>query len=196
MKLLPPLDMACAGEEVHLAAGAGDVAETGALGVYLAVEVDGDAAVEGDEVVHGPDDGGVVDVGYGQRDDAGVLVQPVVKRLGAGREAEHALAGEDVLALVCELAGLVEVQETVGAELGMHAEVLEVALRDDGAQRVGVPPMPSWRVAPSTKVGMCSARSGCSSGEGFLAWTVGAGPCSHSTTMVTSEMWMDSLYAP
>ena len=35
-----------------------------------------------------------------------------------------------------------------------------------------------------------------SSGEGFLAGTVGAGPCSHSTTMVTSEMWMDSLYAP
>ena len=111
--------------------------EPGALAAYLAVEVDGHAAVEGDEVVHAGDDLGVVHVGYGQGDDAGVLVQPVVQRTGAGGQAEHALAGEDGLALVGQLAGLVEVEEAVGAKLGVHTEVFQVALREDAAQGVG-----------------------------------------------------------
>ena len=126
-----------AGEEVHLPAGAGDVPEAGALAAYLAVEVDGDAAVQGDEIIHARNHLRVVHVGYGQGDDARVLVQPVVELARAGGEAEDALAGEDGLALVGELAGLVEVEEAVGAELGVHAQVLEVALRQDGAQGVG-----------------------------------------------------------
>ena len=70
-----------AGQVVELAAGAGDLAETGALGADLAVEVDREAVVDRDHIFLQGDVFDRVDVFERFDRDAGIAVHPFVERL-------------------------------------------------------------------------------------------------------------------
>ena len=126
-----------AGQVVQLAAGPADVAEAGALGVDLSVEVDGDAVVDRDHLVLAGDDLGGVHIFQGLDDDAGVAVHPVIEGLGSENDAGDALAGAEGLAFVGEFARLVELIVGVPAELSVHAEVFYIGLCQDRADHVG-----------------------------------------------------------
>ena len=112
----------------QLAAGAADLPGAGALGAYLAVQVHGDAVVDGDKVLDVPDGTGSVAVGDGVGHHAGILPHPVVQILGADGKAEHALIAVDVLALVGDLPGPVHIQIAVAQHLRVDAQIPQIGL--------------------------------------------------------------------
>ena len=137
MKPLPPFESAAPSRKSSWPAGAGDLARAAALGADLPVQVDLHAVVDGDHVVDAADDAHVVDVGERRDDDRGVVVHPLVELLRAKDHAGHALPAVQVQGLVRQLAGLVQLVVGVPAELGVHAQVLEVRLRQPRANHVG-----------------------------------------------------------
>ena len=126
-----------AGEIVQLPAGAGDVPGAGALRANLAVQVHGNAAVDGNHMVDLGDGLRVVDILQRAGNHAGVVPHPVIQRLGAQGDAEHPLVPEEALAAVGELARLVELEIRVGAQLRVHPQVLQVRLGNERAHHVG-----------------------------------------------------------
>ena len=124
-------------QKVQLTAGAADLAGTGALGADLAVQVHGDAVVDGDKVLDVPDGTGSVAVGDGVGHHAGILPHPVVQILGADGKAEHALIAVDVLALVGDLSGPVHIQIAVAQHLRVDAKIPQIGLGQHLAHGVG-----------------------------------------------------------
>ena len=124
-------------QKVQLTAGAADLAGTGALGADLAVQVHGDAVVDGDKVLDVPDGTGSVAVGDGVGHHAGILPHPVVQILGADGKAEHALIAVDVLALVGDLPGPVHIQIAVAQHLRVDAQIPQIGLGQHLAHGIG-----------------------------------------------------------
>ena len=85
-----------AGDEVHLPAGAGDLAQTGRLAADLTEEIHGDAAVDGDEVVQLADGRGAVDIAHRGGDDLIVVVEEVIELTRAVTDGKHALAAVEL----------------------------------------------------------------------------------------------------
>ena len=111
--------------------------DAGGLGVHLAEEVQVHDVVDGDELVKLGDDAHVVGVVHGGAHDVGVAVDVVIQLLGAGGEGEDLAAIVHGLVLAVDLAGLGDVHEGVHVHLGVHAQVLQVGLGDQGAHGVG-----------------------------------------------------------
>ena len=124
-------------QEVQLAAGAADLPGAGALGAYLAVQVHGDAVVDGHKVVLLAHVGGVVAVADGVCDHAGVFPDPVVQVRRANGETEDALVAIQPLVGIGDLAGLVHIQIAVTQHLRMDAQTLQIALGDHLPHGVG-----------------------------------------------------------
>ena len=83
-KALSALGAVSALQEVHLAADAGQLPVAGALPVLLAHQVQLHPAVDADDVGHGADALGTMDVvQVAGVEEAGVLLEPVVEGLGA-----------------------------------------------------------------------------------------------------------------
>ena len=129
---LASLGLGRAGHEIQLPAGAGDVPGAGALRGHLPVQVHGDAVVDGHHVVDGADELRGVHIFEGAHRQARVPIHPLIKLLGAEGHAEHALVPVHVVPGVGQLPGGVQVVVGVGAELGVHAEVLEVGVLQTG----------------------------------------------------------------
>ena len=81
-----------AGDEVELAAGTADMARPGRFGADLTVEVDGDAAVDGNEVVELANRFRIVDVVHRRRQDILVVIQEVVQFLRTHADGEDTFA--------------------------------------------------------------------------------------------------------
>ena len=79
----------------------------------------------------------VVGVVHGGAHDLGVHAHIVIELLGAGGEGEDLAAIVQGLVLAVDLAGLGDVHEGVHVHLGVHAQVLQVGLGDQGAHGVG-----------------------------------------------------------
>ena len=121
-------------ETIELAARAADLAQTGALGRDLPVEIGRDAAVDRHHVVELRDDLRRIDIRQRCGDDAGVVVHPVVEPLRADRDAEHPLIAVQCAAAVREHARLVQLEICVRAELGVHTEVVQTGAREELAE--------------------------------------------------------------
>ena len=124
------------GHKIELAAGAAYLARSRTLGCYLPVEVGIQAAVYRDHAVVFRDDIRVVDVAERHGHEAGVVVYPVVQLFAADSEPVHTLAGVQRLAAVRELTGAEHREIPVGAQLRVHAEIVQVGLRNEPAERV------------------------------------------------------------
>ena len=124
---LPALRVHRAAREVGLAAAGGPVAAGDRLRRALAVEVDLGRGVDRDEVVLARDPARVVDEVDRQQLDRAVVVQPVVEPLGAEAERRLDLVAAQLLAHAGRHAGLDEVDDPVGEQLGVDAEVAVAA---------------------------------------------------------------------
>ena len=111
-------------KEVQLAAGAADLPEACALGGYLAEDVDGEAFVDGNHIVDATDNRRVVDKLQRAESKPRILVQPVIELPGAEGKACHTLSGQHLLVPVGELPCLVQGDIGIGAELGVHPQIL------------------------------------------------------------------------
>ena len=124
-------------QEVQLTAGAADLADAGAFGADLTVQIHGNAVVDGNEVVLLAHVGGVVAVADGVRDHAGVLPDPVVQVGRADGKTEDALVAVELLLVVGDLARLVHIEIAVAQHLRMDAQVAQVAFGDHLTHGVG-----------------------------------------------------------
>ena len=134
---LAPLGQVRAHGEVQLAACAGDVLDTGGLGVDLAEEVHVDGVVDGDEIVDLGHDPHVVGVVHRGRHDIGVAVDVVIQLLGAGCEGEDLPALVHRLVPAGDLAGGGHVHKAVHVHLRVDGQVLQIGLGDHSADGVG-----------------------------------------------------------
>ena len=73
------LGLHCAGNKVHLSAGPADLAQADRLAADLPEQIDGNTAVDGDEIVQLADHLRVVDIAHRRAQDAFVVVQIVVE---------------------------------------------------------------------------------------------------------------------
>lgn len=137
----------CAHDKVHLSAGTGDMTDAGGFCGDLAIQVDVDGAVDGDEVADGGDGVNAVHIVHGSAHALGVVVDKVIQLLGAGAEGVDLTAGVQFLVLTADLAGHGQVDEGVNIHLGVNAQVLQIGLGDDAADGVGHAAMPSCRQA-------------------------------------------------
>ena len=123
------------GHEVLVAPDARDLPAVDGVGHHLAVEVDREGAVDGDEVGVARDDRRVVDRVDRQEGHLLVPVQPLVELGDPEGERRHRHAVEHPLGVVGDLAGLVQPHQAAGEHLGVDAETAERATgqlrRDD-----------------------------------------------------------------
>ena len=96
-------------QKVQLAAGAADLADAGAFGADLAVQVHGNAVVDGHEIIQLAHHRRIVAVGNGICDHARVLSDPVIQILRAKRQAKDALVAVYGLPVVGDLSRLIHV---------------------------------------------------------------------------------------
>ena len=94
--------------EVQLAAGAADLPRPDRFGADLAVQVDGNAAVDGDEVVELADRLGSVDVVHGRRQNPLIIMEELVQLLRAQADGKHALSPLEGLLFISNFSRLIE----------------------------------------------------------------------------------------
>ena len=125
------------GHIIQLAAGTADLAQAHAFRADLSVQVDGNAAVDGDHIIELGDGGRIVDKFQRLDDDARIHIDPVVELFGAEDNAGHSLAPLKGLAFIGQLAGLIQFIIGVPAELRMHAQVFYICKGQHGADDIG-----------------------------------------------------------
>ena len=126
-----------AGDEVQLAAGAGDLPRAGGFAAHLAVEIHGDAAVDGHKIIQLPDGLGAVHIAHRRGEDFLVVIQKVIELPGAVADRENSLAGIKFFVSVGDFSRPIEVEITVAHEFGVHAQIFDVRLGDQRADGVG-----------------------------------------------------------
>ena len=109
----------------------------GRLGVDLTKEVHIHGVVDGDKVIQLGDDLNIVGVIHRCGHHIGVLLDVVIQLLGAGSKGIDLTASVHVLVAAGDLASLGNIHESVHIHLGVHAQILQVGLRDQGANGIG-----------------------------------------------------------
>ena len=152
-KALAALGLIGAHGKVQLAAGAGDVLQTGGLGVHLAEQIHVDGVVDGDEVVDLADDVDVVGIVHRGAHHVGVVVHIVIQLLGAGGKGEHLAALVQLLVASGDLARHGHVHKAIHIHLGVDGQVLQVRLGDHRADGVGHPADAQLQTGPVGDLG-------------------------------------------
>ena len=125
------------GDEIELAAGPADLPRPCRFRTDLAIEVAGDAAVDGDEMVQLTNRFRIVDIMHRRRQDVDIMVQKIIELLRSVTDGKDAFPMLQGLALVGNLTGLVQVEITVTHKLCMHAQVFEVRFGNESSQGIG-----------------------------------------------------------
>ena len=110
---------------------------TGAFGVHLTKQVDIHGIVDGNKVVQCGNAADVVGVVHRGRHTLRVIVQVIVHLLGAGTKGVDLTALVQLLAAAVDLAGLGNIHKGIHIHFGVHAQILQIALRDQPADGVG-----------------------------------------------------------
>ena len=124
-------------QEIELTARAGDVFGTGGLGIDLTEEVAVDGVVDGNEVVDLGNDMNIIGIIDRSAHDGRVAVHIIIELFGAGGKGEDLAALVNVLVPAGDLARHGHVNETVNIHFGVNGKILQVRLRDHGADGVG-----------------------------------------------------------
>ena len=127
----------CAQNKVQLTTCTGNVLDACALRVHLTEQVNVHRIVDGDEVVDGGDAADVVGVLHGSGHALRVVVQVIIHLLGAGTKGIDLTALVQILVAAGDLACLCNIHKGIHIHLGVHAQILQVALRDQVADGVG-----------------------------------------------------------
>ena len=112
--------------EVQLAAAAAYLMGTGRFRRYLAEEVDVDAVIDGNEIIHLRNDERIIDDVYRISCQEGVVVHPVIEVLRPQGEGPAYLIAAESLAAVRELAVFIHESEGVDEHFRMDAQVFQV----------------------------------------------------------------------
>ena len=125
------------GDEIELAAGPADLPRPCRFRADLAIEVAGNAAVDGDEMVQLTNRFRIVDIMHRRRQDVDIMVQEFIEFLRPAADGEHAFSVLQGFALVGDFARFIQVEITVTHELCMHAQVFEVRFGNESSQGIG-----------------------------------------------------------
>ena len=111
--------------KVELTAGAADLLVASRFSVDLAIEVEVDAAVDGDEFIDAGDDADVIDIAYRCVEYDLVVIDEIIEALRTAGKSVHDFAFVTIL-LARNLTGFIEVNVGVDEHFRMTAQVLNV----------------------------------------------------------------------
>ena len=110
--------------------------EAGRLGVYLTKEVHIHRVVDGNKVIQLRNDLNVIGVIHRRSHDIRILLDVVIELLCTGCKGIHLTAAVQPLVEAGDLARLRNIHKCVHIHLRMHAEILQIGFRNEGAHRI------------------------------------------------------------